>query len=236
MAREYLKQASVPIQKRKADVEATVRAHARPRSPASATRRSSAMRAISTNGPAHSGSRRPRSRPSRSPSRRSSRRISPPATRNVVEFAKRQKDSIQAFEVELYPGAVLGQKLIPVATVGCYIPGGKYPLISAAIMSVGTAKVAGVGHIIALRAAARARRHLSANALCAARSPAPTRSIASAACRRWRPWPMGCVGMPKADMITGPGNAYVAEAKRQLFGICRHRSARRPDRDPGHRR
>ncbi|MBL8581699.1 MAG: histidinol dehydrogenase, partial [Rhizobiaceae bacterium] len=67
--------------------------------------------------------------------------------RNVREFARLQKASIHEFESEISPGIVLGQKLIPVARAGCYIPGGKYPLISAAIMSVATAKVAGVGHV-----------------------------------------------------------------------------------------
>ena len=68
--------------------------------------------------------------------------------RQVTEFARRQKDSMRAFETELEPGVTLGQKLIPVSSVGCYIPGGKYPLISAALMSVGTAKVADVGLIL----------------------------------------------------------------------------------------
>src|SRR5258707_12119110 len=67
----------------------------------------------------------------------------------VTDFARRQRDSLQEFEVELQPCTVLGQKLIPVAAVGSFVPGGTYPLVSAAIMSVGTARVAGVGHITA---------------------------------------------------------------------------------------
>lgn len=66
------------------------------------------------------------------------------AYRMVTEFAKRQRDSILEFESEIEPGIVLGQKQIPVTSAGCYIPGGKYPLISAAIMSIATARVAGV--------------------------------------------------------------------------------------------
>src|SRR5262249_11535984 len=66
----------------------------------------------------------------------------------ITEFARRQRESIREFETEVGEGITLGQKIIPVATVGCYIPGGKYPLISAAIMSVATAKVAGVPHVI----------------------------------------------------------------------------------------
>ena len=68
--------------------------------------------------------------------------------RQVTDFAKRQRDSMHEFEAEIGDGITLGQKIIPVETVGCYVPGGKYPLISAAIMSIATAKVAGVPHVI----------------------------------------------------------------------------------------
>ena len=68
--------------------------------------------------------------------------------KQVTDFAKRQRDSIHEFEAEVGDGITLGQKIIPVERVGCYVPGGKYPLISAAIMSVATAKVAGVPHVI----------------------------------------------------------------------------------------
>ena len=73
------------------------------------------------------------------------------AYNQVIGFARHQRDSMKDFEVEIEPGIRLGQKLIPVANVGCYVPGGKYPLISAAIMSIGTARAAGVDHVIALR-------------------------------------------------------------------------------------
>ena len=66
------------------------------------------------------------------------------AYNNVTGFARHQRDSMKSFEIEIEPGIWLGQKLIPVNRVGCYVPGGKYPLISAAIMSIGTAKAAGV--------------------------------------------------------------------------------------------
>src|SRR5262245_18450413 len=68
--------------------------------------------------------------------------------KQVSEFARRQRESMHEFEAEVGDGITLGQKIIPVETVGCYIPGGKYPLISAAIMSIATAKVAGVPHVI----------------------------------------------------------------------------------------
>src|SRR4030095_8834024 len=68
--------------------------------------------------------------------------------KQVINFAKRQRESLHEFEESFGAGITLGQKIIPVETVGCYIPGGKYPLISAAIMSIATAKVAGVPHVI----------------------------------------------------------------------------------------
>src|SRR5690606_35919190 len=71
------------------------------------------------------------------------------AHKMVTEFAKRQLESVSEFESEIEPGITLGQKLIPVTSAGCYIPGGKYPLISAAIMSISTARVAGVENVIA---------------------------------------------------------------------------------------
>ncbi len=137
----------------------------------------------------------------------------------VVEFAKRQKDSIQAFEVEQQPGVVLGQKLIPVSTVGCYIPGGKYPLISAAIMSIGTAKVAGVGRIMSC-APPRGSDGIYPQTLYAQTMSGADEIYCLGGVQAMAAMAYGCLGMPKADMITGPGNAFVAEAKRQLFGIA----------------
>jgi histidinol dehydrogenase len=84
--------------------------------------------------------------------------------RNIQEFARRQRDSMSEFTTEIAPGVQLGQKLIPIERVGCYIPGGKYPLISAAAMSVGT--TAGVGHIVAARRPPGHRGHVPAYAIC----------------------------------------------------------------------
>jgi sulfopropanediol 3-dehydrogenase len=139
--------------------------------------------------------------------------------RNVVEFAKRQKESIQAFEVELYPGAVLGQKLIPIENVGCYIPGGKYPLISSAIMSVATAKVAGVSHITGC-APPRGADGIYPQTLYALHHSGASEVYCLGGAQALAAMAMGLVGMKKADLITGPGNPYVAEAKRQLFGVA----------------
>ncbi len=135
----------------------------------------------------------------------------------VTEFARRQKDSLQAFETEIAPGVLLGQKLIPITNVGCYIPGGKYPLISAAIMSVGTAKVAGVGHIVAC-APPRNAGGMYPQTLYAMVESGNDEVYVLGGVQALAAMAHGCLGMAKADMITGPGNAFVAEAKRQLFG------------------
>ena len=136
----------------------------------------------------------------------------------VTEFARRQKDSMRAFETEMEPGIMLGQKLIPVGSVGCYIPGGKYPLISAALMSVGTAKVAGVGRIIGA-APPRGADGIYPQTLYALQHSGADEIYCIGGVQAMAAMAYGCVGMPKVDMITGPGNAYVAEAKRQLYGI-----------------
>jgi sulfopropanediol 3-dehydrogenase len=137
--------------------------------------------------------------------------------RNVREFARRQRESIHEFESEISPGVVLGQKLIPVAAAGCYIPGGKYPLISAAIMSVATAKVAGVGHVTGC-APPRDADGIFPATLYALHTSGADEIFCIGGVQAMASMAYGCVGMKAVDIITGPGNAYVAEAKRQLFG------------------
>ncbi|MDP6350927.1 MAG: histidinol dehydrogenase [Alphaproteobacteria bacterium] len=137
--------------------------------------------------------------------------------RQVTAFAERQRDSMQAFETEIEPGIWLGQKLIPVANVGCYIPGGKYPLVAAAIMSVATARVAGVGHIIGC-APPRDAGGIFGPTLYALAASGADEIYALGGVQALASMAYGCVGMTAVDMITGPGNAYVAEAKRELFG------------------
>jgi sulfopropanediol 3-dehydrogenase len=140
------------------------------------------------------------------------------ARRKVTDFAKKQLDSMHEFETEIEPGIVLGQKLIPVASVGCYIPGGKYPLVSAAIMSVGTARVAGVRHVIGC-APPRNADGIFPPTLYALHAAGAHEIFALGGVQALASMAYGCVGMRAVDMITGPGNAYVAEAKRQLFGV-----------------
>jgi len=136
----------------------------------------------------------------------------------VTEFAKRQRDSMREFEAEVGEGITLGQKIIPVETVGCYIPGGKYPLISAAIMSVATAKVAGVPNVIGA-APPRDGQGIFPMTLYALADAGADKIFTIGGVQAFGAMAYGCVGMPTVDMITGPGNPYVAEAKRQLFGL-----------------
>ncbi len=138
--------------------------------------------------------------------------------KQVTEFAKRQRESLSEFEAEVGEGITLGQKIIPVETVGCYIPGGKYPLISAAIMSVATAKVAGVSHVVGAAPPRDAHGIFPATLYALAESGADE-IYAIGGVQAFGAMAYGCVGMRPVDMITGPGNPYVAEAKRQLFGM-----------------
>jgi sulfopropanediol 3-dehydrogenase len=117
------------------------------------------------------------------------------AQAQIRRFAEIQRQSMQDVEVETRPGVVLGHKHIPVNNVGCYIPGGKYPLIASAHMSVLTAKVAGVPHM------AGADEILVLGGV---------QAVAAMA--------IGTGSIKPVDMLVGPGNQYVAEAKRQLYG------------------
>ena len=137
--------------------------------------------------------------------------------RNVQAFARRQRDSLGEFEAEIDDGITVGQKLIPIETVGCYIPGGKYPLISAAIMSVGTAKIADVGHIIGC-APPRDADGIFPHTLYALHTAGADEIFCIGGVQAMASMVFGRVGMRPVDMITGPGNSFVAEAKRQLFG------------------
>lgn len=135
----------------------------------------------------------------------------------VVGFAKRQLDTLKSFETELEPGIVLGQKMIPVERVGCYVPGGKFPLVASAIMSVGTAKAAGVSHVVAC-APPRDANGMYPYTLYALYRAGADEIYNLGGAQAMAAMAYGCVGIAPVDMITGAGNPYVAEAKRQLFG------------------
>lgn len=137
--------------------------------------------------------------------------------RQVQDFAKRQLESMAELEVEVSPGVTLGHKHIPLNRVGCYIPGGKYPLISATIMSVGTARVAGVGKVVGC-APPRDADGIFGPTLYGLHASGADEIYCVGGVQAMASMAYGCLGMEPVDMITGPGNAYVAEAKRQLFG------------------
>jgi sulfopropanediol 3-dehydrogenase len=138
------------------------------------------------------------------------------AQAQVRNFAQIQRDALKDVEVETLPGVVLGHKNLPVNSVGCYVPGGKYPLVASAHMSVVTAKVAGVQRVVSVappfegkpNPAIVAAMHMAGadEILCVG----GVQAVAAMA--------LGTETIAATDMIVGPGNAYVAEAKRQLFG------------------
>jgi sulfopropanediol 3-dehydrogenase len=134
----------------------------------------------------------------------------------IRRFAQIQKDSMHDVEVETLPGVVLGHRNIPVNSVGCYIPGGKYPLIASAHMSVLTAKVAGVKRVIASAPPFEGKpcpEIVAAMHLAGADEIYCLGGVQAVAAMA-----IGTQSIVGVDMIVGPGNAYVAEAKRQLFG------------------
>jgi sulfopropanediol 3-dehydrogenase len=138
------------------------------------------------------------------------------AQAQVRNFAEVQRRSMQDVEVETLPGVVLGHKHIPVASVGCYVPGGKYPLVASAHMSVVTAKVAGVPRVIA---AAPPFAGKPAPAIVVAMDLAGADEIyVLGGVQAVGAMALGTETMAPVDMLVGPGNAFVAEAKRQLFG------------------
>ena len=138
------------------------------------------------------------------------------AQEQVRRFAQLQKDALQDIEVQTLPGVTLGHKNIPVNAVGCYVPGGKYPLVASAHMSVVTAKVAGVKRIICCAPPFQGQ---PAPAIVAAMHLAGADEIyCLGGIQAIGAMAIGTETIAPVDMLVGPGNMYVAEAKRQLFG------------------
>ncbi len=138
------------------------------------------------------------------------------AQEQVINFARIQLDSMKNVEVETRPGVVLGHKHIPVNSVGCYIPGGKYPLVASAHMSVATAKVAGVKRVIACAPPFNGK---PMPAIIATMAMAGADEIyCFGGVQAVGAMALGTETIDAVDVIVGPGNAFVAEAKRQLFG------------------
>ena len=134
----------------------------------------------------------------------------------VRRFALAQRASLRAFEIEPEPGVRLGQRIVPVDCAGCYVPGGRYAHVASAIMSVTTARVAGVSFVVACtppRGESIDPAVAFALDLAGADMVLEMGGVQAVATMVF-----GLFGAPRADIIVGPGNAYVAEAKRLLFG------------------
>lgn len=138
------------------------------------------------------------------------------AQAQIRHFAQEQRKALQNIEVETLPGIILGHKNIPVDNVGCYVPGGRYPMVASAHMSVLTAKVAGVERVIACTPPIKGKiptATVAAMALAGADEIYILGGVQAIAAMA-----LGTETIRSVDMLVGPGNAYVAEAKRQLFG------------------
>jgi len=134
----------------------------------------------------------------------------------VRNFAEKQKACLRDLEVETLPGVVLGHKNIPVDSVGCYVPGGKYPMVASAHMSVVTAKVAGVKRIVAAAPPQAGAPHPAIVA--AMHRGGADEILVLGGVQAVAAMALGTESVAPVDMIVGPGNMFVAEAKRQLFG------------------
>ncbi|MBV6272822.1 histidinol dehydrogenase [Alcaligenaceae bacterium CGII-47] len=138
------------------------------------------------------------------------------AQAQVRRFAEAQKSALVDIEIETLPGVVLGHKNIPVGSVGCYVPGGRYPLIASSHMSVVTAKVAGVAHIATMAPPFNGRPN--AAIVTAMHMAGADEIYCVGGVQAIAAMALGTETFKQVDMVVGPGNAYVAEAKRQLFG------------------
>ncbi len=136
---------------------------------------------------------------------------------NVERFAKAQKSTVANFETEVVPGLIAGQKAIPVNAAGCYIPGGRYSHIASAIMTVTTAKVAGCENIIAC-SPPKPGVGVAPAIIYAAHICGADKILAMGGVQGIAAMTFGLFGLPKANILVGPGNQFVAEAKRLLFG------------------
>lgn len=135
---------------------------------------------------------------------------------NVRRFAQAQKDSLKDFEIEMSPGVHLGQRNIPIRNVGAYIPGGRYPLLASAHMTILTAKVAGVPNVVACTPPIAG--DIPANTVAAMHLAGADQIFLLGGVQAVAAMALGTESIDACDFIAGPGNAFVAEAKKQLFG------------------
>lgn len=138
------------------------------------------------------------------------------AQTQIRNFAQIQRESIKDVEVETLPGVILGHKNIPVNSVGCYVPGGRYPMVASAHMSVLTAKVAGVKRVIACTPPINGE--VPAATVAAMYMAGADEIYLLGGVQAIAMMALGTETVQPVDMLVGPGNAYVAEAKRQLYG------------------
>jgi len=138
------------------------------------------------------------------------------AQRQIRNFAQKQRESIKDIEVETLPGVFLGHRNIPVNSVGCYVPGGRYPMVASAHMSVLTAKVAGVKRVIACTPPINGE--IPAATVAAMYMAGADEIYLLGGVQAIAMMGIGTETVQAVDMLVGPGNAYVAEAKRQLYG------------------
>ena len=136
---------------------------------------------------------------------------------NVTKFAQKQLDSMQGFETDLGNGVIAGQSIRPMLSAGCYVPGGRYAHIASAIMSVGTAKVAGVKNITAC-SPPRAGQGIDPYILYTMHYCGADKILAMGGVQAIAAMAYGLFDIPPVDILAGPGNRFVAEAKRMLFG------------------
>ena len=136
---------------------------------------------------------------------------------NVKRFAERQKETLKNTEIEIHPGFITGQKIIPVDAAGCYVPGGRYSHIASAIMTVTTAKVAGCKFITAC-SPPKPNVGVAPAIIYAAHICGANKIMAMGGVQGVASMTYGLFGLPQANILVGPGNQFVAEAKRILFG------------------
>ncbi|WP_108483571.1 histidinol dehydrogenase [Oceaniglobus ichthyenteri] len=136
---------------------------------------------------------------------------------NVRRFAETQKTTMTDVQLEIVPGLIAGQRVIPCRAAGCYVPGGRYSHVASAIMTVTTAKVAGVQHITAC-SPPRPGVGIAPAIVYAAHLAGADNILAMGGVQGVAAMTFGLFGLPKADILVGPGNQFVAEAKRILFG------------------
>jgi len=135
---------------------------------------------------------------------------------NIRKFAEKQKESLHDINVEMEPGVFLGHKNIPVNSVGCYVPGGRYPMVASAHMSILTAKVAGVKRVIACTPPINGE--IPEATIYAMHKAGADEIYILGGIQAMASMAIGTETIQPVDMIVGPGNAFVAESKRQLFG------------------